>query len=59
MINSFLKGLDKFQIAFHFATSIFILWKFGAGILHLKNINLSYPKMENTICKTAEIAADF
>jgi len=43
MINSFLKGLDKFQIAFHFATSIFILWKFCAAKLHLKNINLILP----------------
>jgi hypothetical protein len=59
MINSFLKGLDKFQIAFHFATSIFILWKFCAATLHLKNINLILSKMENAICKTAEIAADF
>jgi len=38
MINSFLRGLDKFQIAFHFATSIFSLWKFSAVRLHLKNI---------------------
>jgi len=46
MINSFLKGLDKFQIVFHFATSIFILWKFGTVILHLKKINLFFKIVE-------------